>query len=91
MTGYNLEFTDRAKEDIAALKKSEPSAFRKIEKLLDELIIHPYTGIGKPKPLLQRPNLWSRRINKKHRLVYSINNNQITVLIVSAKGHYDDK
>jgi hypothetical protein len=33
MTGYNLEFTDKAKEDISALKKSEPPAFRKIENI----------------------------------------------------------
>jgi toxin YoeB len=91
MIVYSLEFTDRAKEDISALKKSEPSAFKKIEKLLDELMIHPCAGTGKPEPLRQRPNLWSRRINKKHRLVYSINENKITVLVVSAKGHYDDK
>ena len=57
---YSLEFTDKAKENISTLKKSEPSAFKKIEKLLDELIIHPYTGTGKPEQLRQRLNLWSR-------------------------------
>ncbi|WP_295672350.1 type II toxin-antitoxin system YoeB family toxin [uncultured Mucilaginibacter sp.] len=34
---------------------------------------------------------WSRQINKKDRLVYRIEDNIVTVTIVSAKGHYGDK
>ncbi|MDR3694285.1 type II toxin-antitoxin system YoeB family toxin [Mucilaginibacter sp.] len=34
---------------------------------------------------------WSRQINKKDRLIYTIEDNIVTVTIVSAKGHYSDK
>ena len=35
-------------DDIKLLKRSEPSAFKKAQKLLLELMEHPRTGIGKP-------------------------------------------
>ncbi|MEN6456957.1 MAG: type II toxin-antitoxin system YoeB family toxin [Prolixibacteraceae bacterium] len=34
---------------------------------------------------------WSRRITQKHRMVYSVDDEKITVLIISATGHYGDK
>lgn len=34
---------------------------------------------------------WSRRINKKHRLIYQIEDEIITVIVVSAYSHYGDK
>ena len=74
------------------LKRSEPIAFVKLQKLLSELIIHPTTGTGRPKPLKHDlSGLYSRRITQKHRLVYKINETEINILIVSASGHYTDK
>jgi len=34
---------------------------------------------------------YSRRITQKHRLVYSIDGEEISILVISAMGHYDDK
>ena len=49
----------------------------------------PFEGLGKPEPLRENlSGLWSRRINKEHRLVYLVREN--TVLIFSCRGHYDD-
>jgi len=45
---YSLEFTDKAVEDLRWLKRCEPIAYHKAEKLLMELIEHPRTGTGKP-------------------------------------------
>jgi toxin YoeB len=90
---YTLDITDRAKEDIASLKKSGGKAVtNKIEKLLQELIKPPKTGTGQVEQL--RGNLqgqWSRKIDKKNRLVYTINDEIVAVEVVSAKGHYGDK
>lgn len=89
---YDIEFTDLAQKDIAALKKSEPKTFKKLEKLLAELIEHPETGTGKPELLCgDKVGLWSRRITKKHRLVYKVFEKEITILVLSACRHYDDK
>ena len=35
--------------------------------------------------------LWSRRITKKHRLIYEIIDTVVHVDVLSAYGHYDDK
>jgi toxin YoeB len=59
---------------------------------LTELEEHPYTGTGKPEPMeYGRIEQWSRRITQKHRLVYSVDDKKITVLVLSADGHYEDK
>lgn len=86
---YNLDFTDKAKEDIAAHKKSGNKAIlNKLLTLLEELAEDPFTGTGKPEPLKHNlAGMWSRRINKEHRLVYEVEEN--TVFILSAKGHYE--
>ncbi|MDR1610431.1 MAG: type II toxin-antitoxin system YoeB family toxin, partial [Candidatus Symbiothrix sp.] len=34
---------------------------------------------------------WSRRITLKHRLIYQVNDTTITVSVLSAFGHYNDK
>ena len=35
--------------------------------------------------------VWSRRINKKDRLIYEIFDSEVVVFVVSALGHYNDK
>ena len=59
---------------------------------MEELKSHPYSGTGKPEELkYDLQGYWSRRINQKDRMVYSINDNTVTVEVVSAMGHYSDK
>jgi toxin YoeB len=88
-----LTLQSRQKKDIAYLKNNGGKALtNKIEKLLVELIEHPKTGTGQVEQLKgNRQGQWSRRIDKKNRLVYSIDDEIVTVEIISAKGHYGDK
>ena len=89
---YSLIYSPTSKEGLTKLRKSDPSAFRKAVKLLNELMEHPTTGTGHPHPLSgDRTGQWSRSITKKHRLVYQINECEVIVLVLSAYGHYDDK
>ncbi|MCD7976293.1 MAG: Txe/YoeB family addiction module toxin [Tannerellaceae bacterium] len=89
---YNLEFTEIALQDMALLKKTEIKAYSKLILLLEELKHHPLTGTGKPEHLkYQYKGCYSRRITKRHRLIYIIEKETITVLILSAYGHYEDK
>ena len=91
---YQLRFDDEATEGIARLKKSKPAAFKKLVKLLSELQEHPKTGTGKPKPLGgNRAGQWSRHISDKHRLVYTIDEDEVVsiVEVLSVWGHYGDK
>ena len=89
---YNIEFTSDAKADLAKLAKSEPKAFEKVLRFIDELKVHPKTGLGHPESLKGKPTgRWSREISKKHRLVYQIFDTEVLVLVLSARNHYDDK
>lgn len=89
---YQLVFSEQSKEDLLRLKRSEPLAFKKASVLLKELMEHPTIGSGRPERLKgDRPGQWSRRISKKHRLVYEILEYKVLVYILSAYGHYNDK
>jgi toxin YoeB len=87
---YFVELDNKAKRDIIEHERSgNKSLVRKIESLLSELEIHPQTGTGKPERLKHgKSGLWSRRISGEHRLVYSIEENIVKVIVISAKGHY---
>jgi toxin YoeB len=90
---YELEYTSDFEEDKEKLRKSgEIKALQKLAILLLELTDHPTTGTGKPEPLSgNRTGQWSRRITRKHRLIYLIEEEKVIVLLLSAYGHYDDK
>ena len=83
----------KAVNDIAELKKSGNKAtIAKIERLLLELREHPTTGTGQVEALKDNlSRFWSRRIDKFNRMVYTIDEEIITVFIISAKGHYGEK
>jgi toxin YoeB len=84
-----LDFTDKATEDIAWLKKfGNKALLKKLLTLLEELSEHPFSGTGKPELLKHSfTGVWSRRINREHRLVYEVVNE--IVFVLSVKGHYD--
>ncbi|MBR5482076.1 MAG: Txe/YoeB family addiction module toxin [Bacteroidaceae bacterium] len=89
---YKIIYMKQAVEDAKKLKNEEPKAFQKLLKLETELKEHPRTGTGKPEQLSgNRTGQWSRRISKKHRLVYEIRDMEVVVLVLTAYGHYNDK
>lgn len=89
---YKVRLSKAAFDDIKKFRKAgNKPTLEKIDTLLEELKNHPRTGTGKPKPLKHLPGFYSRRITKKHRLLYSINDREIIVLVISVSGHYDDK
>jgi len=93
MGRYSVTFSERAKKDLTFLHKSgDKSIAKRIERIFEELGENPYSGIGKPEQLKGNlAGLWSRCIDKKHRLVYQIIEHTVTVFVIAAKGHYDDK
>jgi len=65
---------------------------RKIKTFLEELKVHPFSGTGQPEALKHELHgFWSRRINQKDRMIYSVNKEIVTVEVVSAMWHYFDK
>ena len=54
--------------------------------------VHPETGTGKPEKLKEDlSQYWSRRINLKHRIVYTIDYEKRLIEVYSLRDHYDDK
>ncbi len=89
---YEVRYTPIANMGLANLEKNEPKAFAKALRLLEEIQEHPRTGTGHPEQLSgDLTGKWSRRINKKHRLIYQIHDMEVIVVVISAYGHYSDK
>jgi len=90
---YILKLTDDAIEDVESLKKvGDKAVLKKLGILLQELSEHPRSGKGQPEELKYIfSGCWSRRITNKHRLVYTIEEDQEIVIILYARGHYTDK
>lgn len=90
-----MSITDSPSAEGDMLRLRKPGgkiAGNRLSQILDELRERPDTGFGKPEPLKYRKrDYWSRQITVKHRLVYQIREEEITVLIVQAFGRYMDK
>lgn len=90
---YKLVLTPEAERHLDEWRKSgQKKTLLKIAALFEELCEHPTTGTGKVEQLRgDFEGYWSRRINKSSRLIYRIEDEIITVFVVSLKGHYGDK
>ncbi len=93
MGKYTLTISSRARKELQAHHKSgNKRTIEKIEQVFLELSETPYAGIGNPKPLKYHlEGYWSRRLNKKDRIVYRVIEDKVQIFIVSAIGHYSNK
>lgn len=93
MGKFRVEIKIEAQKDLKKhFKSGNKATIKKIEVILKELENHPESGTGQPEQLKHElVGKWSRRINQKDRMVYSINDNTVTVEVLSAMGHYSDK
>ena len=83
---FQIVLTKSAQKHITAHKRSGKEALcQKIENLLLELAEHPREGTGKPEMLKgDLAGYWSRRIDCEHRMIYFIDDEIVTVTIISA-------
>jgi toxin YoeB len=82
-----LAWTDEAWMDYIYWQSQDKKTLKRINKLIQDIMRHPFEGIGKPE--LLRENLsgfWSRRIDDTNRLVYAVDDDFMTVL--SCRYHY---
>jgi len=81
-------FSRNSWEDYISWQSEDKKILKKINELIKDIQRTPYEGLGKPEPLkYDLAGLWSRRIDREHRLVYQVNENDI--LIFSCRYHYD--
>ena len=82
-----IVFESSAFADFNDWVKLDKKIYRKIVELIKDIDRHPFQGLGKPEALKHNlSGYWSRRIDREHRLVYKVTNNEI--LILSCKYHY---
>ncbi len=83
-----ITFSENAWEDYTSWQSEDKKMIKKINDLIKDIQRTPYAGMGKPEALkYYLAGLWSRRIDREHRLVYQSNENEI--LIYSCRYHYD--
>lgn len=85
-----IEYSAKAMEDRDHWKKSgNKKIMNRITSLINSIEASPKKGIGKPEQLkYQLSGLWSRRINKEHRIIYEIHEDKDIIIVHSLKGHY---
>ena len=69
-------YKSEALKDIDYWKKSGNKVVQnRITELINDICLHPFSGIGKPEPLkFNLSGCWGRRITQEDRLVYTVNN-----------------
>ena len=88
-TSNSVAFSLNAWEDYQYWKAADPATSRKIDILISDCLRSAFQGVGKPEPLKgDFSGLWSRRINKEHRLVYMFEAGKLSIL--QCRYHYDD-
>lgn len=83
-----ITFTEISWEDYTYWQNTDKKILKRINILLKETLRHPFEGVGKPEAL--KGNLsgyWSRRIDREHRLVYGVEDDEI--IIIQCRYHYD--
>lgn len=83
----NTTFTDEAWDDYIYWQGQDKKTLKRINLLVEAARRTPFEGIGKPEPLKENlSGYWSRRIDEVNRLVYEVNDREIT--IISCRYHY---
>lgn len=74
-------------EDLEHWVRTDRKISLKVLRLMKETRRDPFKGIGKPEPLKHLgPDVWSRRITARDRLVYRVRDDAVDFL--QARYHY---
>ena len=85
---YKIVYTKNAQKDIPFIKSAKLD--NKVKMIIDIIRANPFQNPPSYEKLLGNlEGLYSRRINIKHRLVYSVDENLKIVKIVSMWTHYE--
>ncbi len=76
-----LVFTPQGWEDYTHWQHADRSILKRINRLIDDVLRDPTSGIGKPEALKYGiAGVWSRRITDEHRLVCRVLNDDLVIL-----------
>lgn len=82
-----ISFELPALVDYQNFALTNKTIFKRINQLIEDILRQPFSGLGKPEPLKRDlQDFWSRRITREHRLIYSVQDDQL--FIAAVKYHY---
>jgi len=82
-----ISWAETAWEDYLYWQRTDKKTLTRINTLLKDIARQPFAGIGSPEPLKHYwSGYWSRRIDREHRLVYKVDNENI--IVVQCRYHY---
>ncbi len=82
-----LLWTEKSWENYLHWQETDKKMLRRINDLIKAIQRDPFAGIGDPEPLKHGfSGYWSRRIDREHRLVYKVINQD--VIIAQCRYHY---
>ncbi|WP_223505242.1 Txe/YoeB family addiction module toxin [Pseudomonas sp. GL-RE-29] len=83
----NIEFTPEGWDDYLWFQQNDKAGLKRINLLIKAIQREPFNGLGKPEPLKYNlSGFWSRRITAEHRLIYTVENGEVRVLM--CRYHY---
>lgn len=84
-----LLFTQTAWEDYVYWQTQDKKTLKRINKLIQSMMRTPFEGEGRPEELRgELSGKWSRRIDEQNRIVYSVEEETVTIL--QCRTHYGD-
>ena len=82
-----LVFSDDAWDDYLYWQKQDRKMVDRINRLVQDAMREPFSGVGKPEPLKHAlAGWWSRRITDEHCMVYRIEGDAL--LLAQLRYHY---
>ena len=83
-----IVFTKQSYKDYEKLKQF-PSLVKKVQSLVELLEDNPFTSPPSYEKLIGFENVYSRRINVQHRLIYEVRKEEQKVVIIRMWTHYE--
>mgnify|MGYP000851755957 FL=1 len=83
----DVVMSDAFRDDLRYWAEQDRKLLLRLLDMMEAIVRDPFTGIGKPEPLkYEIAGSWSRRLDKKNRVVYRVHDNRIEFL--QTRYHY---
>jgi|SaaInl4_135m_RNA_FD_contig_21_253480_length_1692_multi_11_in_0_out_0_5 toxin YoeB len=88
---WKMQIATKAEKDLNWFRSHERILYLKSFDLVRATLLDPRTGIGQPERLkhFSPKEVWSRRVNRAHRMVYIIWEKDRKIEVVGFKSHYE--
>ncbi|MEM1183009.1 MAG: Txe/YoeB family addiction module toxin [Acidobacteriota bacterium] len=86
-SGHDAVFATAFLGDLEYWVRHDRKLALRTLKIVDDILRHPFEGLGKPEPLRGNlAGLWSRRLSQEHRIVYEVADTSVRFL--QCRYHY---